>query len=117
MVQPALGSNAVLARFATVANSLQSSKQLAGRCLAALLTNSSVLTACCPFCPGVLVLLGTRITLQAAKRRAVAELIFFAGTNDAWRCKQLAGTWNINVSNRLSGICCSPGSHDAWHAG
>ncbi|WIA29235.1 hypothetical protein OEZ86_011743 [Tetradesmus obliquus] len=36
---------------------------------------------------------------QAAKRRAVAELIFFAGTNDVWRCKQLAGTWNINVAD------------------
>eukprot|EP00882_Tetradesmus_deserticola_P012625 GHRQ01013380.1.p2 GENE.GHRQ01013380.1~~GHRQ01013380.1.p2 ORF type:complete len:120 (+),score=26.89 GHRQ01013380.1:214-573(+) len=36
---------------------------------------------------------------QAAKRRAVAELIFFAGTNDVWRCKQLAGTWSIDVSN------------------
>jgi hypothetical protein len=55
--------------------------------------------------------------LQAAKRRAVAELIFFAGTNDVWRCKQLAGTWNINVSIMRSGMRCSTGSHDAWHAG
>jgi len=37
-------------------------------------------------------------SLQAAKRRAIAELIFFAGTNDQRRCKQLAATWNIDVS-------------------
>jgi hypothetical protein len=46
--------------------------------------------------------LATALCLQAAKRRAVAELIFFAGTNDVWRCKQLAGTWNINVSKQQS---------------
>jgi hypothetical protein len=36
---------------------------------------------------------------QAAKRRAIAELIFFAGTNDLRRCKQLAATWSINVTD------------------
>jgi len=35
---------------------------------------------------------------QAAKRRAIAELIFFAGVNDLNRCKQMCKTWNINVS-------------------
>jgi hypothetical protein len=34
---------------------------------------------------------------QAARRRAIAELIFFAGINDARRCKEIASTWNINV--------------------
>lgn len=38
--------------------------------------------------------------MQAAKRRAVAELIFFAGTNDSRRCKQIVATWNIDVSNQ-----------------
>jgi hypothetical protein len=47
--------------------------------------------ACVPAClPDTLI--------QAAKRRAIAELIFFAGTNDQRRCKQLAATWNIDVS-------------------
>ncbi|GIL72919.1 hypothetical protein Vretimale_4568 [Volvox reticuliferus] len=34
---------------------------------------------------------------QAAKRRAIAELIFFAGVNDLRRCKQIAMTWNVKV--------------------
>eukprot|EP00877_Chromochloris_zofingiensis_P012895 jgi/Chrzof1/785/Cz01g28220.t1 len=37
---------------------------------------------------------------QAAKRRAIAELIFFAGTNDARRCKQIASTWSIDVTEK-----------------
>jgi hypothetical protein len=41
--------------------------------------------------------------VQAAKRRAIAELIFFAGTNDQRRCKQLAATWNIDVSGLEGG--------------
>jgi hypothetical protein len=41
--------------------------------------------------------------VQAAKRRAIAELIFFAGTNDQRRCKQLAATWNIDVSELEGG--------------
>ncbi|MEW5309905.1 MAG: hypothetical protein WDW38_001748 [Sanguina aurantia] len=36
---------------------------------------------------------------QAARRRAIAELIFFAGTNDLRRCKQIATTWNIKVKD------------------
>jgi hypothetical protein len=35
--------------------------------------------------------------LQAARRRAIGELIFFAGTNDLRRCKQIAGVWSIKV--------------------
>lgn len=37
---------------------------------------------------------------QAARRRAVAELIFFAGTNDLKRCRQIAKTWNIPVKDQ-----------------
>jgi hypothetical protein len=37
-------------------------------------------------------------TPQAAKRRAVGELIFFAGTNDLHRCQQMCQVWNIDVS-------------------
>lgn len=37
---------------------------------------------------------------QAAKRRAIGELIFFAGTNDLRRCKQIAKTWKINVADK-----------------
>lgn len=35
--------------------------------------------------------------MQAARRRAIGELIFFAGTNDLRRCKQIASVWNIKV--------------------
>ncbi|KAJ9508672.1 hypothetical protein QJQ45_027961 [Haematococcus lacustris] len=34
---------------------------------------------------------------QAARRRAIAELIFFAGVNDLRRCKQIVSVWNIKV--------------------
>eukprot|EP00798_Chlamydomonas_sp_ICE-L_P014011 gene14011-19947_t len=34
---------------------------------------------------------------QAAKRRAIGELIFFSGTNDLRRCKQIASVWSIDV--------------------
>lgn len=34
---------------------------------------------------------------QAAKRRAIGELIFFAGTNDLQRCKSIAMAWGIDV--------------------
>lgn len=37
--------------------------------------------------------------LQAARRRAVGELIFFAGVNDLRRCKQIANTWNIRCKD------------------
>lgn len=37
---------------------------------------------------------------QAAKRRAVGELIFFAGVNDARRCRQIVATWNIKVNEK-----------------
>ncbi len=50
--------------------------------------------------------------LQAARRRAVSELIFFAGTNDLRRCKQIASVWNIKV-RQLAGLCAggsTPGS-------
>jgi len=36
---------------------------------------------------------------QAARRRAIGELIFFAGTNDLRRCKQIASVWNIKVKD------------------
>jgi len=36
---------------------------------------------------------------QAAQRRAIAELIFFAGVNDLRRCRQIAATWNIDVTD------------------
>jgi hypothetical protein len=48
--------------------------------------------------------------MQAAKRRAVAELIFFAGTNDSRRCKQIVATWNIDVSNQQQLI--APGGEE-----
>ncbi|PNW85018.1 hypothetical protein CHLRE_03g168150v5 [Chlamydomonas reinhardtii] len=35
---------------------------------------------------------------QAARRRAIAELIFFAGVNDLRRCRQIAVTWNVKVN-------------------
>lgn len=35
---------------------------------------------------------------QAARRRAIGELIFFAGVNDLRRCRQIAQTWNIKVT-------------------
>eukprot|EP00798_Chlamydomonas_sp_ICE-L_P018141 gene18141-24581_t len=34
---------------------------------------------------------------QAARRGAVSELIFFAGTNDLRRCQKLVTQWNIKV--------------------
>mmetsp|Transcript_33425 Transcript_33425/g.73919 ORF Transcript_33425/g.73919 Transcript_33425/m.73919 type:complete len:522 (-) Transcript_33425:758-2323(-) len=34
---------------------------------------------------------------QAARRRAIGELIFFAGVNDLRRCKQIASVWNIKA--------------------
>jgi len=37
---------------------------------------------------------------QAARRRAIAELIFFAGVNDLRRCRQMAATWNIDVTDK-----------------
>ncbi len=30
-------------------------------------------------------------------------MIFFAGTNDLRRCKQIAGTWNIKVGGGAAG--------------
>ena len=35
---------------------------------------------------------------QAARRRAIGELIFFSGTNDLKRCREIAKAWHINVS-------------------
>ncbi|GFH16870.1 uncharacterized protein HaLaN_13382 [Haematococcus lacustris] len=37
---------------------------------------------------------------QAARRRAIAELIFFAGVNDLRRCKQIVSVWNIKEAAR-----------------
>ena len=34
---------------------------------------------------------------QAARRRAIGELIFFSGTNDLKRCREIAKAWHINV--------------------
>lgn len=39
---------------------------------------------------------------QAAKRRAIGELIFFAGVNDLRRCKQIVSTWNIKVNDKTA---------------
>lgn len=36
---------------------------------------------------------------QAARRRAIGELIFFAGVNDLRRCRQIASTWNIRAKD------------------
>uniref|UniRef100_A0A7S0UV82 Protein kinase domain-containing protein n=1 Tax=Polytomella parva TaxID=51329 RepID=A0A7S0UV82_9CHLO len=36
---------------------------------------------------------------SAARRRAIAELIFFAGANDLRRCKKISSTWNIKVKD------------------
>lgn len=36
---------------------------------------------------------------QAAKRTAIGELIFFAGTNDLRRCKQIASSFSIDVKD------------------
>eukprot|EP00200_Dunaliella_tertiolecta_P005622 CAMPEP_0202350340 /NCGR_PEP_ID=MMETSP1126-20121109/7453_1 /ASSEMBLY_ACC=CAM_ASM_000457 /TAXON_ID=3047 /ORGANISM="Dunaliella tertiolecta, Strain CCMP1320" /LENGTH=516 /DNA_ID=CAMNT_0048942295 /DNA_START=80 /DNA_END=1630 /DNA_ORIENTATION=+ len=38
---------------------------------------------------------------QAARRRAIGELIFFAGVNDLARCRQLASVWGIQVSDPM----------------
>ena len=35
--------------------------------------------------------------LQAARRRAIGELIFFAGVNDKHRCKRIVDAWRIKL--------------------
>jgi L-alanine-DL-glutamate epimerase-like enolase superfamily enzyme len=37
------------------------------------------------------------MVVQAARRKAITELIFFAGINDARRCSEMAALWGINV--------------------
>eukprot|EP01023_Acetabularia_acetabulum_P006292 TRINITY_DN12628_c1_g1_i3.p1 TRINITY_DN12628_c1_g1~~TRINITY_DN12628_c1_g1_i3.p1 ORF type:complete len:361 (+),score=47.93 TRINITY_DN12628_c1_g1_i3:31-1083(+) len=37
---------------------------------------------------------------QAVRRKAITELIFFAGVNDVSRCQQIVQTWNIDVSEK-----------------
>lgn len=37
--------------------------------------------------------------LQAALRRAIGELIFFAGVNDLERCQRIVSAWGIKLDD------------------
>ena len=39
-----------------------------------------------------------RPVLQAAQRRAITELLFFASVGDVRRCERLCRVWNLDVS-------------------
>lgn len=39
----------------------------------------------------------SRATLQAARRRAITELLFFASVGDLRRCQRIVRIWNLNV--------------------
>lgn len=39
--------------------------------------------------------------LQAARRRAVTELLFFASVGDLKRCQRIVRLWNLQVSSHM----------------
>ena len=77
------------------------------------------------YCSSTISSFGSRVglnacTLQAAKRRAVQELLFFASVGDLRRCERIVRLWKLEVRlSCLAGVlrgvflphgCCVPGT-------
>lgn len=64
---------------------------------------------------------GVSVFVQAALRRAIGELIFFAGVNDLQRCQKIVSAWGIKLDdNRCADYdrrtpLCVPGCLSASH--
>ena len=55
-----------------------------------------------------LLLLPNGAAVQAARRRAITELLFFASVGDIRRCQRIVRIWNLQVGGwRFNPIACN----------